>query len=104
MKWAEVIMVRAAPSSLRVLNTALEDLMDQTAMVQEHEAILLFCRENLDSDLCVVLFHSKKRAGPGASPLGLHLAAAFKEVGLVSHTIWNQIKAWGKAPNLDAPD
>ena len=84
-------MVRSAGSSADILDAALQDLMNQVAIEAEHKAVRVFRRENLDSDICIVLFHSGKKMRAGGSPLGLHLAAALKEVGLVCHTIWREI-------------
>ncbi len=91
MKWAEMVMVRSAGSSVEILNATLQDLMNEVAIEVEHEAVRVFRREKLDSDICIVLFHSGKKTRTGGSPLGLHLAAALKEVGLVCHTIWREI-------------
>ncbi|MCP3889386.1 MAG: hypothetical protein GY702_11010 [Desulfobulbaceae bacterium] len=92
MKWAEVIMVRSAGSRAEILDATLQDLINEVAKKAEHEAIRVFRREKLDSDICIVLFHNAKKARAGGSPLGLHLVAALKEVGLVNHTIWIEIE------------
>lgn len=91
MKWAEVIMVRSAGSRTEVLAATLQDLRNEVAGKIGHEAIRVFHREKLDSDICIVLFHSGEKTQTGASPLGLHLVAALKEVGLVQHTIWREM-------------
>ncbi len=91
MKWAEMIMVRSAGGSVEILNATLQDLINEVAIEAEHEAIRVFRREKLDSDICIVLFHSGKKTRTGGSPLGLRLAAALKEIGLVCHTIWSEI-------------
>jgi hypothetical protein len=90
MKWAELIMVRSAGSSGDILETTLKDLINAVAIEIEHEAIRVFRGEKLDSDICIVLFHSEEKTNTGGSPLGLQLANALKEVGLVNHTIWNE--------------
>ncbi|MCP3954440.1 MAG: hypothetical protein GY697_19825 [Desulfobacterales bacterium] len=92
MKWAEVIMVRSAGSSAEILDATLQDLMNTVAIETEHEAIRVFRHEKLDSDICIVLFHRGAKKKAGGSPLGLHLVAALKEVGLVNHTIWSEIE------------
>ena len=91
MKWAELIMVRSAGSSGDILETTLKDLINAVAIEIEHEAIRVFRGEKLDSDICIVLFHSEEKTNTGGSPLGLQLVNALKEVGLVNHTIWNEI-------------
>jgi len=91
MKWAEVIMLRLAGSKTKILDATLEDLMNEVLTEAEHQAIRVFHHEKLDSDICIVLFHNRKKVKAGGSILGLHLVAALKEVGLVNHTIWNEI-------------
>jgi hypothetical protein len=91
MKWAEMIMVRSAGSSGDILETTLKDLINAVAIEIENEAIRVFRGEKLDSDICIVLFHSEEKTNTGGSSLGLHLVTALKEVGLVNHTIWNEI-------------
>jgi hypothetical protein len=92
MNWSEVIMVRSAGSNAKVLAAFLQDLKDDVARSAGEGDIRVFRRENLETDICVVLFHSRKKAQIGGSPLGLRIVAAFKEIGLVHHTIWNEIE------------
>ena len=91
MKWSEVIMVRSAGSYSKVPASILRELINDLATDVGHEAIRVFRREKLDSDICIVLFHNRKKTRTGVSLLGLKLAAALKEVGLVNHTIWSEI-------------
>ena len=92
MKWAEVIMVRSADGSAKMLAATLQNLMNDVAENAKHESIRVFHREKLDSDICIVLFHTGKKTRAGGSSLGLHLVAALMEVGLVNHTIWDEIE------------
>ena len=91
MKWAEIIMVRSACSVTGTWETTLHDLMSLAAVSTERETIRVFRHEKLDSDICIVLLHEGKQPQTGGSILGLNLAAALEEVGLVNHTIWSQI-------------
>jgi len=84
-------MVRLVGSSTEVLDITLQDLINQVAIETEHDFIRAFRREKLDSDICIVLFHSQKKTREGGSPLGLHLVSALNEIGLVNHTIWSEI-------------
>jgi hypothetical protein len=92
MKWAEVIMVRAADGNTKMLTAALQSLMNDVAKNTRHAPIRVFRREKLDSDICIVVFHRGKKTKTGGSALGLHLAVALMEVGLVNHTIWREIE------------
>ena len=88
MKWSEVIMVRSAGSSSKVLASALRELMNDVVRNGGHEAVRVFQREKLDSDICIVLFHEGKKTKSGGSRLGLRLVAALREFSLVNHTVW----------------
>ena len=92
MKWSEVIRVRSAGSSAKNLEKTVQNLMADLAGNSGNDDIRIFIRENLETDICVVLFHSGKKTHTGGSPLGLRIAAAFKEVGLVNSTIWNEME------------
>jgi hypothetical protein len=91
MGWAEVIRVCAAGSNGGLVDATLKELMNSVEIEAEHEAIRVFRHEKLDSDICIFWFHNGKKMGTGGSPLGLRLAAALKEVGLVNHTIWREL-------------
>ena len=68
MKWAEVIMARSAGGGAERLDATLQDLMNAVAIEAEHEAIRVFRREKLDSDICIVLFHGGKKTRTGEAP------------------------------------
>ena len=85
-------MVRSAGSNAKILAKTLRDLMADLARSTGNDDIRVFIRENLETDICVVLFHSGEKTQTGGSPLGLHIVAAFKEVGLVNNTIWHELE------------
>jgi hypothetical protein len=91
MKWLEVIMVRSAGSNVKILAETLKDLMADVSGHVGGDDLRPFCRENLETDICLFLFHSGKKTQTGGSPLGLRIVTAFKEVGLVHHTIWDEM-------------
>lgn len=91
MNWSEVIMVRSAGSNPKILAQTLQDLMANVARSAGNDDIRVFHRENIETDICVVLFHSGEKTQTGGSSLGLRMVAAFKEIGIVYHTIWNEV-------------
>ena len=90
MKWSEVIMVRSTDSNAKLLAKTVHDLMADVARSVRNDDIRVFHRENIETDICIVLFHKEKKSRTGGSPLGLRFAAAFKELGLVYHTVWRE--------------
>ena len=85
-------MVRSVGSGSKVLASSLRELMNDVARNAGHEAIRVFHREKLDSDICIVLFHEGKKTKSGGSRLGLRLVAALQEFSLVHHTVWIEIE------------
>ena len=92
MKWSEVIMVRSAGSGSKVPASTLRGLMNDVAGDAGNEAIRVFHREKLDSDICIVLFHDGKKTNSGGSRLGLRLVDALQEFSLVHHTVWIEME------------
>jgi hypothetical protein len=64
------------------------ELMEDAARQNRNEGIRVFHREKIDTDYCIILSHEGKTAKSGGSRIGLRLAAAFKEFGMVHHTVW----------------
>ena len=91
MKWSEVIMVRSTGSNVKLLAKTVQDLMADMARNAGNDDIRVFHRENIQTDICIVLFHSEKKSRTGGSSLGLRMVDAFKEIGIVYHTIWNEV-------------
>lgn len=87
MKWVEMIKVRSIGCSIEKLISTVKSLLNELTLTEENSAMHLFRIENLDSDICIVLFHDGKKMSAGGSRLGLYLADAMKEVGLVNHEI-----------------
>lgn len=92
MKQAEVIKVRSAGLNADDIETFVGKLVLEVKNETDHKIILhVFRHEKLHSDICIVLLHNSKNKQAGESVLGLHLAAALKEVGLVNHAVWRKI-------------
>ena len=92
MKWSEVIMVRLAGSQSKVPASILRELINDLAIDVGQEAIKVFRREKLDSDICIVLFHDGIKTNTGGSPLGLRVVAALREFSQVYHTVWIEVE------------
>ena len=83
-------MVRSAGRDAKILAKALQELMADVERSARNDDIRVFHRENIETDICIVLFHNEKKSRTGGSPLGLRFAAALKEFGLVYHTVWRE--------------
>ena len=87
MKWLEIIKLRSAgiedslvEEFLRSLTTSGEDTERLEIKTYRHAA--------LENDLSVHLHWDSEKPEQDGSALGLRLAQAFKEFGLIDHSIW----------------
>jgi hypothetical protein len=88
MKWLEIIELRAVDRNQELLNSQLQELIDEVNMESRKQAIKFYCRVMVDSDFSIHLFHNSEMVEKGGSQLGLRLASALREFGLVNHSIW----------------
>jgi len=88
MSWVEMITVRSTSSGSQSLSSALRELMNDVAGEAGRERIRIYKHERIETDFCIVLFHEESTHHSKESPLGLRLAAALKEFGLVNNGAW----------------
>jgi hypothetical protein len=86
MKWLEVIKLRSAGTDSRLLEELLLsiDKFNQRGLVE----MKTFHHAALESDWSIHLHWESERAEQNGSVLGLRLAKALKEFGLIDHSIW----------------
>jgi hypothetical protein len=86
MKWLEVIKLRSAGTDSRLLEELLLsiDKFNQIGLVEMKP----FHHAALESDWSIHLHWESERPQQNGSALGLRLAKALKEFGLVDHSIW----------------
>ena len=86
MKWLEVIKLR---STANVSDLVDEYLLPMVEALNESAVELKIYRQaGLDTDVSVHLHWSSDLPELKGSALGLHLAQALKEFGLVDHSVW----------------
>jgi hypothetical protein len=90
MKWLEVIKLRSAGKDSELLKEFLLsiDKFSQRGLVE----IEIYHHATLETDLSVHLHWESERPERNGSDLGLRLAQALKEFGLVDHSIWVEKK------------
>ena len=88
MKWLEIIELRSAGGNNRLLESQIQKLVDEVCKREENNAVKAYYRLMIDTDFSIHLFHDSKKVEKSGSPLGLCLASALKEFGLVNHNIW----------------
>lgn len=86
MKWLEIIKLRSAGTDPCLLEELLLliDKFNQSGLVE----MKTFRHAFLESDWTIHLHWESERPEENGSSLGLRLAQAFKEFGLVDHSVW----------------
>lgn len=91
MKWIELIQLRSAGSKREILESELQRLIDEVDRKRKTKIIMAYSRVSIDTDFSIHIIHDSKKVENSGSRLGLRLAAALKEFGLVNHSIWMEI-------------
>ena len=90
MKWLEVIKLRSAgkdSGSLEELFSSI-DKLSQSGLVEMKN----FRHAALETDFSVHLRWESEQASENGSGLGLRLAQALEEFGLIDHSVWIEKK------------
>ena len=93
MKWLEIIELRSVNSNRELLESQLQKLINEVEKEAKKQAIKVYSRVMVDTDFSIHLFHDSKKVENSGSPLGLRLASALKEFGLVNHNIWIEMRS-----------
>jgi hypothetical protein len=93
MKWLEVIELRTVNSNRELLESHLLTLFDAIEKATQQQAIKSYRRVMIDNDFSIHLFHESTKVENKGSLLGMRLASALKEFGLVNHSIWLEMRA-----------
>jgi hypothetical protein len=87
MKWLEVIKLRGAGNGEGLLKEFFREMNkagQNTGLIQ----IKTYRHAALETDLSVHLHWESDRPDQNGSTLGLRLARALKEFGLIDHSVW----------------
>lgn len=88
MEWLEIIQLRAVESNTEMLESRLQELMNEVDVETKRQSIKAYSHSTVCTDFSVHLFHESKIVEHFGSRLGLRLASALREFGLVDHSIW----------------
>ena len=91
MKWLEMIELRAIGSNRELLESHLQELIHQANEETNAQAIKVYSRVLIHSDVSIHLVHNSPNVEQSGSPLGLRLASSLKEFGLVNHSVWTEM-------------
>lgn len=88
MNWLEIIEIRSACGCQKLIESKLKNLIEESIQNTEHLNLRVYKLATLDTGFCIqLLYYSGQKENEG-SIIGINLASAMKEFGLVSHTVW----------------
>jgi hypothetical protein len=88
MKWLEVIELRSVYSNRELLESHLRTLLAAIDKATQQQSIKSYRRVMIGNDFSIHLYHDSTKLENKGGQLGLRLASALKEFGLVNHSIW----------------
>ena len=74
------------------MESQLQKLINEVKRETKKQAIMVYSRVLIDTDFRIHLFHDSTKVENSGSPLGLRLASALKEFGIVNHSIWIEMQ------------
>lgn len=88
MKWLEIIELRSVGTKRIFLEAQLQKLIDDVEKEANKQIIKVYNHVTIDVDFSIHLLHDSANVEQEGSPLGLQLAFALKEFGMVNHSVW----------------
>jgi len=92
MKLLEIIELRITVKDYEIIESYLKQLKHDMAD-KNLQNMKIFSKLNLNTDFSIHIAHESTDVKSGGSELGQHLVFALKEFGLISHSIWVEMKA-----------
>lgn len=94
MSWAEVIHLRITDRESDRIVLTVHQLAQEIAKKGYCREIKLLRSALVDTDLSILLYHDTLKIEKNGSSLGLCIAAALKEYGMVNHMTWHEIRSF----------
>ena len=91
MNWLEVIHLRTTAADTEPLFAILQQLIGEAEKEGSCREIKMFRRALVDTDVSLLLDHDTSMVEKNGSSLGLRIASALKDFGMVNHTVWSEM-------------
>ena len=83
-----MIQLRSVDRDRGLLKEKLQNLIVEFEQKAKKEKIKVYSRIWIDTDFGIQLFHESETVESGGSHIGVRLATALKEFGMVHHSVW----------------
>jgi len=90
MNILEIIHLRSSGMAIELLCDRIRESIEVEG--EKTEVVTLYRRNGLQTDIAVHIHHLDATGNEQAKALGLHLAKALRDLGLVEHTVWEEVK------------
>jgi hypothetical protein len=87
MKWLEIIKIRISANDHKLLKSHFKQLVKEVNKEKEQK-LILYRQLDLNTDVSIHIFRDSIKAEKSGSDLGIRIASALKEFGLVNHNVW----------------
>jgi len=88
MEWIEIIHLRSFDQTARAHAVDAFHRLAPRKALEWPRAIRLWQRTDLDTDVSIFLYWPDDRRQQSKSVLGLRLAEAFSDFGMIAHSVW----------------
>ena len=88
MNCLEIIEIRSACGCQKSIDSKLKILIEETTTDANQLNLRVFRHATLDTGFCIHLSYDSDRIENEGRAIGIHLASAMKEFGMVNHTVW----------------
>lgn len=92
MKCLEIIELRTSDKDSKNLGKILTRFMDDLNKEYENYSIRLYRHLTVETDWSFHVHYHSRNHTTSPSPVGLGIASALKEFGLVHHSVWSEEK------------
>lgn len=92
MKYLEIIKFRTTRNDREYIESQLLSHLIRHGESNSEISVKIYTRDLIDSDFLIQLQYDSDASGNAGSQLGLCLASALKEFGIVNHSVWSEIQ------------
>lgn len=91
--WIEIIEIRSFPGSRNSLELHMQNFLEIIQKKHQKQSIKVFSKANLNTDSVILIHNESIDYKSEGSTLGLQMASALKEFGMINHSVLLEFKS-----------